>query len=42
MASNIPIKYRSIRLIDGILTVTNTLGQSGSRSNGNEEVLYTP
>ena len=33
---------RSIRPIDGTLTGTNILGQSGPRSNGNEGVLNTP
>ena len=28
--------------MDGTLTGTTTLGQSGSESNGNEGVLHTP
>ena len=47
MISNITIKYkrfsnRSIWSIEGILTGTTTLGQSGSGSNDNEGVLHTP
>ena len=33
---------RSISLIDGTLTDTNTPGQSGLRSNGNKGVLHSP
>ena len=33
---------RFIWPIDGILTSTNTPGQSGTGSNGNEEILQIP
>ena len=46
MASSILIKYklflnRSIWPIDKTLTGTTTVGESGTRSNGNEGVLHT-
>ena len=46
MASSILIEYilflnRSIWPIDGTLICTTTQAQSGSGSNGNEEVLHT-
>ena len=47
MVSSIPIEYeqslnRTISPIDKTLTGTTTSDQSGSGSNGNEELFYTP
>ena len=47
VVSSIPIYYkkfsnRFICSVDGTLTDTTALGQSGPENNDNEEVLHTP